>query len=362
MAYQITDSAGVALDAHVDIEGGDIKVYARGGGKGADDARNLDYGPGLRAVLEQLAKAGVSITQAFVDSGRVQHLPIADRLILAGTEAALSPDQQFTLMSRRMKEVGRQSSKPGGNSTKLIRICCDAPSAKLKQALNLQYVPLNLASANRIPDEVFQAVQAEHIWTAAQSLRQADSWEPYAASLDYDALLEDGHRIPPKALFGKAATLALSYPVLPRHFAGGLGTVAFKTITAAGFPIVAKGDPDPNAAIPPSEEETWIEGGKRLSKHMRRERAYGLAAAKKSQFRAEHDGRLFCEECGLCPEEDLSDPLAAACIEVHHSATAVADMPDDGHPTTLGDLQCLCANCHRLVHAHLRAAETQSAA
>ncbi|NPT56053.1 hypothetical protein GNZ13_15985 [Paraburkholderia sp. 5N] len=44
---------------------------------------------------------------------------------------------------------------------------------------------------------------------------------------------------------------------------------------------------------------------------------------------------------------------AEACIEVHQASTHVSEM-GEGHKTTLDDLQCLCANCHRIVHKVLR--------
>jgi hypothetical protein len=78
------------------------------------------------------------------------------------------------------------------------------------------------------------------------------------------------------------------------------------------------------------------------------ERAPGLAKAKKAQYRRTH-GQLSCERCGLDPVTHYGTKEAEACIEVHHSATHVSEMAK-GHKTTLDDLQCLCANCHRLVH------------
>ncbi|WP_446728945.1 HNH endonuclease [Pseudoduganella sp. OTU4001] len=42
-------------------------------------------------------------------------------------------------------------------------------------------------------------------------------------------------------------------------------------------------------------------------------------------------------------------------MEVHHSETQVSQM-ERGHKTSLDSLQCLCANCHRLVHRQLKGA------
>ncbi|MDR6266596.1 hypothetical protein [Roseobacter sp. N2S] len=101
-----------------------------------------------------------------------------------------------------------------------------------------------------------------------------------------------------------------------------------------------------------SSEQIWTEGKPVLVSHLRRERAGGLARAKKEAF-IRVNGKLFCERCKLDPVAHYSDPVAEACIEVHHSVTEVANMLE-GHMTRLEDLECLCANCHRLVHAILK--------
>lgn len=98
-----------------------------------------------------------------------------------------------------------------------------------------------------------------------------------------------------------------------------------------------------------SFDSEWAEGTSKLRLHLIKERAPGLAAAKKRAFVAER-GRLFCERCASDPVQAYGLVAAEACIEVHHAATAVREMKP-GHATKLSDLQCLCANCHRLVHA-----------
>jgi hypothetical protein len=95
------------------------------------------------------------------------------------------------------------------------------------------------------------------------------------------------------------------------------------------------------------------EGSVKLRKHLHRERAWGLSKKKKAEFINTH-GKLFCERCGLDPAEKFGAELGAAVIEVHHAATSVGEMAE-GHKTRLSDLQCLCANCHRLTHAELLA-------
>lgn len=106
---------------------------------------------------------------------------------------------------------------------------------------------------------------------------------------------------------------------------------------------VATQGSDPDA----DEERTWAEGSLRPVTHLRRERASGLAKAKKQAFVAEH-GFLVCERCELIPSEQLG-AYGDACIEVHHNSTAISAM-SESIETKISNLQCLCANCHRIVH------------
>ena len=156
-----------------------------------------------------------------------------------------------------------------------------------------------------------------------------------------------------KAVFGLAATEALGFEVLPKHLTGGRGTPCFRVLESSGFIIVPKGEPNPPPYFPESiEDQLWSEGKPRLIAHLRSERASGLAQAKKDWFLRTH-GRLFCERCGMDPVDVYGGPHGTACIEVHHRAVLVENMAK-GHKTKLDDLQCLCANCHRVVHRLLK--------
>lgn len=352
MAYRIVDG-GQVLDAHVELDGSDIRLLSRSGRRGAPDARNSDYGPGLRAILTQLADGKIQVLEAWVDSAGVQHLPLADRSILGPEDGAPAPSEQFTLLSQRMHRIGRSDDRPGGNNNKLIRLRTDAAPTALRAALQLTSTDRDLRSIDRLSDADLRRVGPRHIWRAVEALRAGATIAPFAPSTDYDVLLEDGTRLPPKAVFGRAATEALGFAVGPRHFSAGRGTVCFQSLEAAGFPIVARSAPGPTDTS--DDERGWVEGAPRLVGHLKRERARGLSQAKKDAFRAEHGGRLFCEDCGIEPSDHYGDDLADACIEAHHTRIAVAEM-EDGHVTRLEDLRCLCANCHRLEHARLRAA------
>jgi predicted HNH restriction endonuclease len=166
-------------------------------------------------------------------------------------------------------------------------------------------------------------------------------------------LLFEGSRLPPKAVFGLAASEALGFPVRPENFSAGENTVAFRTLRAHGYLIVPKEAHDVDDALSTLDEErVWAEGNRRLVTHLRRERGAGLASAKRGQFKAQH-GKLFCERCGMDPVEAYGWPVGEACIEVHHRDTHLSQMEAD-HETRLEDLQCLCASCHRVTHRELR--------
>lgn len=352
MTFQVLGENEQPLDAHLDLSSGDIVFHSRGGTRGAPNSRNSDYGPGLRLVLERLQVAGVKIASAWVDSGAVAHLSPDERSIIDAADAYKPPAEQFRILSTRMKEVGRSATGPGGNSTKRIRLrLVDAPSdGELVQALKLSPVRTDFRSSERLPVELLSRISAEHIWCAVERLL-AGQTHAFGESTDFDLLVDD-YRLPPKAVFGLAASDALGFPVLPKHFTGGLGTPAFRALAAAGYQIVAKGAaPDSQQVPPAAEDRDWSEGNPRLVTHLRKERAAGLSRAKKAAFVREN-GRLFCERCGLEPTTVFPEE-GDACIEVHHRATHVEKMEAD-HRTRLEDLECLCANCHRVVHALLR--------
>ena len=208
----------------------------------------------------------------------------------------------------------------------------------------------------RLPAEQLRKVTPEYIWEAVQILLQGTHADGYRPSVDYDLLADDGVRLAPKQVFGLAATAALGKDIKPVHFTGGVGTVCFELLEAAGYKIVPKDEQAEPVEIPTDiEEREWAEGQVKLVYHLKRERSPGLSKAKKAAFTKKH-GRLFCEECGTDPIEAYGD-FGVACIEVHHDAIQVADMGDE-HKTTLDQLRCLCANCHRIVHRRLKSEAT----
>ncbi|PYD88289.1 hypothetical protein DNF23_33870 [Pseudomonas syringae pv. pisi] len=209
-------------------------------------------------------------------------------------------------------------------------------------------------SSERLPAEVLARVTPEHIWLAVQGLVQGElSQGPFGDSTEFDLIAEGGQRLPPKAVFGIALGVALGTVVEPKHFSGGEDSPCFRALRAAGYEVIPKTGVEAGSTAEPEWRE-WDEGRKVLRSHLAGERAPSLAKAKKAQFRRLHGG-LRCEQCGLVPSQHYATELADSCIEVHHAKTQVSEM-GQGHKTRLEDLQCLCANCHRLTHRKMREA------
>jgi hypothetical protein len=355
MTYQVLADDGRGMDAHIEIDPTGITFHSRGGSSAKGTVKNADYGPALRLLLRRIASAQLAFDRAWVDSSEVQSVPIDQRTILRSGELDPDGSSAFTIMSTRMKTVGQSNERRGGNSTKRIRIQfaakIDVP--KLEEALQINWIDKDLRSAERLPPELLRKVTAEHVWNAVERLRDPTFKHAFGASTDFDLVTERGERFPPKAVFGVAASEALSFNVLPKHFSGGEGTICFKVLDETGYDIVPKNQTVQTIDIPPTaEDRLWTEGKPRLIAHLRRERASGLAQAKKDWFLRTH-GRLTCEKCGMDPVDVYGGLHGTSCIEVHHQAVQVENMAE-AHQTRLDDLQCLCANCHRVEHRLLK--------
>lgn len=219
----------------------------------------------------------------------------------------------------------------------------------LKHLMQLEEPP---EKAKCLPAQLLRVVTAEYVWFAVQDLLAGVQVPSYGPSTDYDLIAEGGIRLPPKQVFGLAASRALGRTITSADFTGGLGTICFELLEEAGYEIVAKGEQTSSERFPEYVDETlWVEGRQKLVAHLRKERAAGLSRAKKSDFQNRH-GKLFCELCLLDPMQAYGEH-GAACIEVHHHETSLAEM-QEGHITKLDQLKCLCANCHRVEHRRLR--------
>jgi 5-methylcytosine-specific restriction protein A len=203
------------------------------------------------------------------------------------------------------------------------------------------------AGAERVPADVQRSVSSTMIDEAISALLKGAE-HGFHGSRDYDVLVPTGERLPPKAVFGIALSKVLGREATPKDFSAGWAQPCFDVIEAAGYPIVPKDEVVPGEAVADADDErSWAEGSLKRVQHLRRERAPGLARMKKRRFIEQH-GKLHCERCLVVPSSALGEH-GDACIEVHHMTTAVAKM-DSSSRTRLADLQCLCANCHRIVH------------
>jgi hypothetical protein len=207
-------------------------------------------------------------------------------------------------------------------------------------------------SAARLPAEILARATPEYVWNAVQRFLEGGVEHAFGPSTDFDLIADGGRRFPPKAVFGVALSLALGGQTIgPRHFSGGEDSTCFRLLRAADYKVVPKGFEDTEGPESDLGQE-WSEGGAKLASHIKRERAKGLSQAKRDHFRRVH-GKLVCERCGLDPVAHYESEQAEACIEIHHFKTQVGRMVE-GHKTRLEDLQCLCANCHRLIHRIMR--------
>ena len=97
----------------------------------------------------------------------------------------------------------------------------------------------NSRSTARLPHDDLYKTTAEHVRSALEKLRAGASHK-FGPSTDYDVVTDTGERLPPKAVFGLAASEALGFEVLPEHFSGGAGTPCFRVLEAAGLTILPK--------------------------------------------------------------------------------------------------------------------------
>lgn len=362
IAYTLAADDGKRFDSKFEIDSSGIVLHSRGGTKGKD-AINPDYSKVLRTLLRRLGDHKLLIAGAWVVSHRVQNLAASDREILANTDADHPPEELFRIMTSRMQKVGRGKDINGvrGNPTKRVRIQLQniISDAELASALQATAVDVDLRSQKRLPAEDLNKITSEHVWNAVQLLLNGTVHSAFGKSTDFDLIADDGTKLPPKAVFGMAGSEALGFKVLPKHFSGGEGTPCFRILRAAGYLIERKqGQTQTSITNPLPADEQWTEGKSKLVSHVEKERGRGMARAKKAQFRRLHGGKLFCEKCKIDPVETYQSEHGEACIEVHHQAIQVQNM-NEGHTTKLADLQCLCANCHRLEHRLLKASVSE---
>ncbi|WP_243350740.1 MULTISPECIES: HNH endonuclease [Gammaproteobacteria] len=245
------------------------------------------------------------------------------------------------------------------NAMRVIRRLAPASAQVLEQALSTAptepYISGNRRH-ERLPAELIKQATPDLIFASVAALLGGTP-HGFGESTDYDLITDEGMRLPPKAVFGHALSLALNREIFPKHFSAGEDSLCFRLLREAGYRIFPKGKMQPEVAETDFDQnepppEVYPEGAQALRQHISRERKPAAVRAKKADFIRKH-GRLFCERCHTDPVEIFGSEHGEACIEIHHARIQVGDMPVD-HMTRLEDLQCLCANCHRFVHRLLR--------
>lgn len=355
--FQFRNAGGQPMDAHYEFSHErHLLMHSRGGTIGAKNARNTEYGQALRILLERTRQSNLELQKVWVDSQRVQKLPLSARRIYTEEDAHLAPGKLYSRLSRRMAQVGRDSEnqRHGGNPTKRLRFSfAGSPSeAKMIRRLGWGWLRENENIDNIIPAKEFERVTPEWVCRAVEDLLSKEVSHGFGRSTSYDVICPGGARLSPKAVFGLAASKAFGFNLLPEHFRGGINTPCFRAITEAGYEISLKDANHLTTHLPiNTDDREWVEGNKRRVTHLVRERASGLAAKKKAEFARQH-GRLFCERCELDPIAIYGAGIGEACIEVHHRIPLQEIL--EGQRTKLDDLVCLCANCHRMVHYELR--------
>jgi 5-methylcytosine-specific restriction protein A len=340
--------------------------------------RNPDYPAAFRAIFDRLNVETVAIERVLLDSNPARLKPEEERTLAIRDDFETGEVQEVAnAILSRMRAFGRSQDMPPneGNQNKRMRIDTNIGEGEIVRRLGLVRLtdPKTAAQPGRLERRVsrsavdalreaeLRTVLPEHVVIALERLDAGDPAADFDASSDYDVVTTAGRKYAPKKVFGLAIEEALGIKAQSGPFNVGWGTPCFDILEQSGLWIVPKRPdtkrPRPDRAtlaaairdfIPTDEERSWIEGNPRIATHMIRERQPGLASRKRGRF-IEENGKLVCERCEMDPEATYGEEAGAACIEVHHHRTHVANM-EPGHATSLDDLRCLCANCHRVLH------------
>lgn len=364
MQFRIKGQDGNALDAVVELEANAILLHGRDGSHGNARSQNEDYRAALRLILHRLETYNRGVTGVWRESHDVQSIPLADRQLFSAADRAMDAKSRYDLLETR---IGRISAVAGRNpkaSDREERLRIEVATGSIGELASVIRAKPDAdvpRAALRLPASALHKVGEHHIRSAIEQLASGVTEHDFDDSLDYDLVTEAGTRLPPKAVFGLAASQALGFPVQPMNFTGGIGTVCFDVLQSAGWQIVAKDQraPSDDNGFLSDDDRSWAEGDVRRLSHLRRERHAGVARAKKAEMRALH-GKLFCEQCKMDPVAQFGSIDGEACIEVHHRETELACM-EEGHLTKLSDVECLCANCHRVRHREMKNAQKAAA-
>lgn len=340
--FPLLDHAAASLNARVDIDGGAIILHSRSG-----KARNRDYRPALETIISRMDSSNAQYA-IYLDSNPVKDQPLELRRLAFNFSSPIP---------QRFNEIVRSMNAGTSSNGAWRRLRIEVQGANEAEIVALLSVPSGstLAPPARLPVSTLRKVASEHIDHAVSLLRSGEDPVGFESSTKFDLLAPDGNRFAPKKVFALALEGALGIKAHPNHFSAGFKNPAYQLLEAAGYPIVSKSYQVTDAVSSVDPDMALAEGSPKLRKHLQKERKPALANAKKRAMR-DALGHLACERCHLISSS--LGPLGDAVIEVHHSAVTVANMAD-GHVTRLTDLQCLCANCHRIIHREIATSNFQ---
>lgn len=370
MMYLVAGKNGTRLDARIDLDGSSVVLHSQGGSTGGRPPRNTGHGPALLAICRRARTDDRALERVLIDSQPARNLPEEGRVLIRRDEiTSLNGDRLASVVRGRLRRFGQAEGVTGGNSTKQVRFDFNLDQTAIVRLLELREGEFPRDGRAGVPEvtlltvEELRRVTALQIRRAVDRLLAGEDAPNFAPSRDYDVLLPTGERLAPKKVFGLAVEQALGIEAFPGHFKAGWNERCFKTILEAGYDIVDKvsaSAPAPSRHIEPPpdpDEKRWAEGRPRLAQHLRTERGRSrkAVAAKRAEVRLHNEGRLVCENPTCTADWYATFPLAVAVaeavFEIHH--TVLVSAMDEDHETSLEDLQCLCAACHRAEHRRL---------
>lgn len=95
------------------------------------------------------------------------------------------------------------------------------------------------------------------------------------------------------------------------------------------------------------DSDEFCEGKVSYVKHIVRERNRELIATAKTNFKRNHNGKLYCEICGFDFANTYGE-IGNDFIEAHH--TKPVSKMQEGEKTKVEDIAMVCSNCHSMIH------------
>lgn len=145
--FRVHDEAGEPITATFEVEAHDEKLslvlHSAGGGASrrlGGSPRNVDYPQGLELLLRRLGQIDTTLTDAYVDSDRVQAMSIdSRRLDVQGRPypIRLADVNDYNILRRGLTRAQRSigsTASAGGNERRRIRLVLAVPTVDVSDA------------------------------------------------------------------------------------------------------------------------------------------------------------------------------------------------------------------------------------